>query len=234
MVEHAVDAGWTVSAQVVAAYLTLAWVALDRDEHAEADGWLGRVAEVEAVIPEPHIQLAAAALTALRRADARRPGGRAVRTAADDGAAGRQRAPGARRPAAAGGGRSAVPDRVTSQRAGDVLARVARPGHSELRRGPWPACTCPPGDLAAAEEALRPVPGRRRDGARAGRGRHPAQPDRRAAGPRGRAVAAGGRAARSGSARDAAALPGRGGASCATCSAPGSKPGPRSPPSPWT
>ena len=44
MVEHAVDAGWTVSAQVVAAYLTLAWVALDRDEHAEADGWLGRVA----------------------------------------------------------------------------------------------------------------------------------------------------------------------------------------------
>ena len=70
VVEHAVDAGWTVSAQVASAYLTLAWVALDRDEHPEADIWLARLAEVEAVIPEPHIQLAAAALTALRRADA--------------------------------------------------------------------------------------------------------------------------------------------------------------------
>ena len=64
VVEHAVDAGWTVSAQVVTAYLTLAGVALDRDEHAQTDGWLARVAEVEAVIPEPHIQLAAAGLTA--------------------------------------------------------------------------------------------------------------------------------------------------------------------------
>jgi LuxR family maltose regulon positive regulatory protein len=70
VVEHAVDAGWTVSAQVASAYLTLAWVALDRDDHPEADAWLARVAEVEAAIPEPHIQLAAAALTALRRADA--------------------------------------------------------------------------------------------------------------------------------------------------------------------
>ncbi len=69
VVEHAVNAGWTVSAQVVAAYLTLAWVALDRDDQREADGWLSRIAAVEAVIPEPHVQLAAAALTALRRAD---------------------------------------------------------------------------------------------------------------------------------------------------------------------
>jgi len=75
VVEYAVDAGWTVAAQVVAAYLTLAWVALDRDDHPEADGWLGRVAQVEAVIPEPHIQLAAAGLTALRRADAGDPVG---------------------------------------------------------------------------------------------------------------------------------------------------------------
>ena len=75
VVEHATDAGWTVSAQVTAAYLTLAWVALDRDDHPEADGWFARIAEVEAVIPEPHIQLAAAALTALRRADAGDPMG---------------------------------------------------------------------------------------------------------------------------------------------------------------
>jgi LuxR family maltose regulon positive regulatory protein len=69
VVEHATDVGWTVSAQVVAAYLTLAWVALDRDDRPEVDGWLGRVAGVETVIPEPHVQLAAAALSALRRCD---------------------------------------------------------------------------------------------------------------------------------------------------------------------
>jgi len=69
VVEHATVVGWTVSAQVVAAYLTLAWVALDRDDRPEVNGWLGRVAEVEAVIPEPHVQLAAAALAALRRCD---------------------------------------------------------------------------------------------------------------------------------------------------------------------
>jgi LuxR family transcriptional regulator, maltose regulon positive regulatory protein len=69
VVEHATVVGWTVSAQVVAAYLTLAWVALDRDDRPEVNGWLGRVAEVEAVIPEPHVQLAAAALSALGRCD---------------------------------------------------------------------------------------------------------------------------------------------------------------------
>ncbi len=69
VVEHATDVGWTVSAQVVAAYLTLAWVALDRDDRPEVDRWLARVAEVETVIPEPHAQLAAAALAALRRCD---------------------------------------------------------------------------------------------------------------------------------------------------------------------
>jgi LuxR family maltose regulon positive regulatory protein len=71
--ERAADAGWTVSAQVVAAYLALAMVALDRDERVETDRWLGRVAEVEAVIPEPHVQLGAAALTAQSRADAGDP-----------------------------------------------------------------------------------------------------------------------------------------------------------------
>ena len=69
VIEHATKVGWTVSAQVVAAYLTLAWVALDRDDRPEVDRWLGRVAEVETVIPEPHVQLAAAALSALCRSD---------------------------------------------------------------------------------------------------------------------------------------------------------------------
>jgi hypothetical protein len=58
-----------VSAQVAAAYLALAWVSLDRGEPEDVDRWLGRVAEVEAIAPEPHVQLAAAALNALRRAD---------------------------------------------------------------------------------------------------------------------------------------------------------------------
>lgn len=64
-----------MSAQVAAAYLTLAWVALDRDDRPEADGRLAWVAEVEAVIPEPHVQLTAAALTALRRCDDGHPVG---------------------------------------------------------------------------------------------------------------------------------------------------------------
>ena len=75
VVEQATDAGWTVSAQVAAAYLTLAWVALDRDDHPDADAWFARIAEVEAIMPEPPIQLTAASLTALRRADAGDPMG---------------------------------------------------------------------------------------------------------------------------------------------------------------
>ena len=67
--QRATEAGWAVSAQAVAAYLALAWVSLDRGEPDGVDRWLARVAEVEAVAPEPHVQLAAAALNALRRAD---------------------------------------------------------------------------------------------------------------------------------------------------------------------
>ena len=69
-IQRATEAGWAVSAQAVAAYLALAWVSLDRSEPDGVNRWLGRVAEVEAIAPEPHVQLAAAALTALRRADA--------------------------------------------------------------------------------------------------------------------------------------------------------------------
>ena len=57
-----------MSPQAVAAYLALAWVSLDRGEPEGVDRWLARVAEVEAVAPEPHVRLAAATLNALRRA----------------------------------------------------------------------------------------------------------------------------------------------------------------------
>jgi LuxR family maltose regulon positive regulatory protein len=70
VVDRAAEAGWASSAQAVAAYLALAWVSLDRSEPEGIDRWLGKVAEVEAITPEPHVQLAAAALNALRRADA--------------------------------------------------------------------------------------------------------------------------------------------------------------------
>jgi LuxR family transcriptional regulator, maltose regulon positive regulatory protein len=67
---RATEAGWAISPQVVAAYLALAWVSLDRNEPDGVDRWLERVTEVEAIAPEPHVQLAAVALNALRRADA--------------------------------------------------------------------------------------------------------------------------------------------------------------------
>jgi LuxR family maltose regulon positive regulatory protein len=53
--------------QVVAAYLTMASVALDRDDPGDVDEWLGRIEEVEAGAPEPHVQLAAALVLAGRR-----------------------------------------------------------------------------------------------------------------------------------------------------------------------
>jgi len=68
-VQRASEAGWAVSVQAVAAYLALAWVSLDRAETEGVDRWLARVADVEASMPEPHVQLAAIALSTLRRAD---------------------------------------------------------------------------------------------------------------------------------------------------------------------
>jgi LuxR family maltose regulon positive regulatory protein len=70
VVQRAIQADWASSPQVVAAYLALARVALDQDDPAGADRWLARVAGVESTAPEPHIQLAAAGLKALRLADA--------------------------------------------------------------------------------------------------------------------------------------------------------------------
>ena len=129
--------------QVVAAYLTLAWIALDRDDHAEADGWVGRVAQVEAVIPEPHIQLAAAGLTALGRADGGDPVGALS---------------GLQLTTARQGGSTppALTDRLLQVEA-DLLRRIgdiARPATcwrgcaaqpQPAQPGPRPACTCPPG-----------------------------------------------------------------------------------------
>jgi LuxR family maltose regulon positive regulatory protein len=156
VVEHAVDAGWTLSGQVAPAYLTLAWVALDRDEHPEADGWLGRVAEVEAAVPEPHIQLAAAALTALRRADVGDLTGAlsGLRLTTER---------------LAGSAPLALADRLLQveadllcrvgdvERAGEVLARLRGPATASSARAVARLHLCT-GDLAAAEEVLAAFP----------------------------------------------------------------------------
>jgi LuxR family maltose regulon positive regulatory protein len=59
--------GWSTTPQAVSAYLAMARVLLDRDELTDIDQWLARVAEVEAVAPEPHIRLAEALLLAALR-----------------------------------------------------------------------------------------------------------------------------------------------------------------------
>jgi LuxR family maltose regulon positive regulatory protein len=74
IVTMAAGAGWTRTAQVVPAYLAMARIVHDRDEPDSADDWLERVAEVEAVAPEPHVRLAAALILAGRREAAGDPG----------------------------------------------------------------------------------------------------------------------------------------------------------------
>jgi LuxR family maltose regulon positive regulatory protein len=69
VVAQATRAGLLTAPQTVAAYLALAWVALDQDDPAGVDRWLARVGGIESIAPEPHIQLAAAGLNALRHAD---------------------------------------------------------------------------------------------------------------------------------------------------------------------
>ena len=56
--------------QMAGAYLTMARVTLDRGDAEGVDDWLGRIAGVGAFGPEPHVQLAAAVLSALRRESA--------------------------------------------------------------------------------------------------------------------------------------------------------------------
>jgi LuxR family transcriptional regulator, maltose regulon positive regulatory protein len=67
VVSRGSQAGFEGVGQIVAAHLTLAWVALDRGDWSAVDGWLGRVAEIEAAAPEPHARLKAALLVAARR-----------------------------------------------------------------------------------------------------------------------------------------------------------------------
>ena len=53
--------------QVIGAYLTMVHVSVERGEADEADEWLGRIADVEAMTSEPHVGLATAIVLALRR-----------------------------------------------------------------------------------------------------------------------------------------------------------------------
>ena len=68
LVRTAGESGLERAPQIVAAYLAMAWIALDRADPEEVDEWLGRIAAVEAVTPEPHVQIGAALLLAARRA----------------------------------------------------------------------------------------------------------------------------------------------------------------------
>jgi hypothetical protein len=70
VISTAATAGLAITPQVVAAYLAMARLALDRGIAGEVDDWLSRVAEVVAIAPEPPIRLAAALVLAARREDA--------------------------------------------------------------------------------------------------------------------------------------------------------------------
>jgi LuxR family transcriptional regulator, maltose regulon positive regulatory protein len=65
--EAASDAGWERAPQVAPAYLTMARVTIDRDELDRTDHWLGLLAGVEEVAPEPHVLLARSLALAARR-----------------------------------------------------------------------------------------------------------------------------------------------------------------------
>jgi LuxR family maltose regulon positive regulatory protein len=67
VVSTASVAGWEHTAQVVGAYLAMARILLDRDDLGGIDDWLSRIADVQAVAPEPHIRLSAALVLAARR-----------------------------------------------------------------------------------------------------------------------------------------------------------------------
>jgi LuxR family transcriptional regulator, maltose regulon positive regulatory protein len=67
VIDTASAAGLGLAVQSVGAYLTMAQVALDRGDTAEADEWLERIADVTALGPEPHVRLAAAIVLAMRR-----------------------------------------------------------------------------------------------------------------------------------------------------------------------
>ena len=67
VISTASAAGLEHTAQVVAAYLAMARILLDRDDLGGIEDWLSRIADVQAVAPEPHIRLSAALVLAARR-----------------------------------------------------------------------------------------------------------------------------------------------------------------------
>jgi LuxR family maltose regulon positive regulatory protein len=67
VIHTAAAAGLGLAVQSVGAYLTMARVALDRGGTGEADEWLERLADIDALSPEPHVRLAAAIVLAARR-----------------------------------------------------------------------------------------------------------------------------------------------------------------------
>ncbi|MEJ2889186.1 LuxR C-terminal-related transcriptional regulator [Actinomycetospora aeridis] len=60
-------AGWSRMPQVAPAYLAMARLVLDRDEPGAGGSWLSRLAEVEEVAPEPHVELARSLALAARQ-----------------------------------------------------------------------------------------------------------------------------------------------------------------------
>jgi LuxR family maltose regulon positive regulatory protein len=154
-VQRATEAGWTISPQAVAAYLALAWVSLDQSEPEGVDRWLGRVADVEAVAPEPHVQLAAAALNALRRADTGDREGARTALRATTGLT--ETAP------------AVLADRLVLveaellrrsgdlQQAADVLTRLSGPATPQTAHA-LARLHLAGGDAAAAEQSLAPFP----------------------------------------------------------------------------
>jgi len=67
VIATATAVGLQTAVQAVGAYLAMAQVAVDRGAADEADEWLERIADVEAMTSEPHVRLAAAILLAVRR-----------------------------------------------------------------------------------------------------------------------------------------------------------------------
>jgi LuxR family maltose regulon positive regulatory protein len=67
VITTATAAGLQAAVQTVGAYLTMVQVTVDRGDADEADEWLERIADVEAMTSEPPVRLAAAILLAVRR-----------------------------------------------------------------------------------------------------------------------------------------------------------------------
>ncbi|PVZ05400.1 LuxR C-terminal-related transcriptional regulator [Actinomycetospora cinnamomea] len=67
VIATATGSGWAQTPQVAPAYLAMARLTVDRDELSDTDLWLGRLADVEEIAPEPHVLLARSLVLASRR-----------------------------------------------------------------------------------------------------------------------------------------------------------------------